>query len=577
VLAGRFDYLGRAPHFHRKTRPLGGDNGINGLLHFGRLGEFNSSEWTNTMHKIKALCTLATFLYIGSVAFASADKATVDTGILRGSVRDGVVSFKGIPYASPPVGDLRWRPPQPVTAWSGVRSATEFGHDCMQLPAPSEAAPAGTTTPSEDCLVLNIWAPAKRRAKKAAVMVWIHGGGFLNGGSSATVYDGSAFARNGVVFVTFNYRLGRFGFFAHPALTKENPAGPLGNYTYMDEIAVLKWVQRNIAAFGGDPSNVTVFGESAGGGSVHFLLNAPMAKGLFSKAIVESGGGRDGANPRRLHGDGVGPDAMASGESLGATFAKKNGITGADNEALAALRNLPPDALVDGLNIATRRVDPSLGATFPGPMIDGQVIVETAQAGYLAGTQMKVPIMIGANDSDAGYPQGNTLAEWLKPFGDNSEKARIAYNPDGSTDPHEVGLRIARDKGMLEPTRFAVRLLSSQGQLVYAYRFSYVAESMRGEWVGAPHASEVPYVFDTVDARYGKKLTPGDEAVAKTINAYWVAFAKTGNPTGKDRPVWPVYDASEDILANFTDHGVLIQPDPLKIRLDLTEQTHHAQ
>jgi para-nitrobenzyl esterase len=212
-------------------------------------------EWINRMSEVAALGSWAALLCIGAGVLASADKAavtvTVDTGVLSGSTKDGVISFKGIPCAAPSVGDLRWRPPQPVTAWRGVRSATQYGHDCMQLPDPSEAAPLGTTKPSEGCLVLNVWAPARHSNEKAAVMVWIHGGGFLNGGSSAPIYDGSALAKRGVVFVSFNFRLGRFGFFGHPALTQESPAGPLGNYAYMDQIAALKWVKRNIVASGG--------------------------------------------------------------------------------------------------------------------------------------------------------------------------------------------------------------------------------------------------------------------------------------------------------------------------------------
>src|SRR5271163_2187330 len=198
-----------------------------------------------------------------TAASRAQDTVTIDTGTLKGATDAGVTSFKGVPFAAPPVGELRWRPPQPAAKWSGVRQATEYGHDCMQLPFPSDAAPLGTT-PAEDCLVANIWVP-ENRTGKLPVMVWIYGGGFVNGGSSPAVYDGSLFARQGIVFVSFNYRLGRFGFFAHPALTKESKDGLLGNYAYFDQLAALKWVQRNAAAFGGDPNAVTVFGESAGG------------------------------------------------------------------------------------------------------------------------------------------------------------------------------------------------------------------------------------------------------------------------------------------------------------------------
>ncbi|HEX9187670.1 MAG TPA: carboxylesterase family protein, partial [Vicinamibacteria bacterium] len=212
------------------------------------------------------------------------NEVKVDGGVVSGAVASGVLSWKGVPYAAPPTGERRWRAPQPVEPWTGVRAATEYAHDCMQLPFPSDAAPLGTP-PAEDCLYVNVWAPEKPAGPKLPVMVWIHGGGFVNGGSSPAVYDGSAFARRGVVFVSFNHRLGRFDFFAHPALTKQTPDGPLGNYGYLDQIAALRWVQKNAAAFGGDPGNVTIFGESAGGVSVCLHIVAPDSAGLFHRAI----------------------------------------------------------------------------------------------------------------------------------------------------------------------------------------------------------------------------------------------------------------------------------------------------
>ena len=236
-------------------------------------------------------CCAAVLFLSGSITFA-ADKnkadVKVESGMLRGVSDVGVVSYKGVPYAAPPTGNLRWKAPQPAAHWSGVRTANQFGHDCMQLPFPSDAAPLGTK-PDEDCLVMNVWAPAARTSSKLPVMVWIYGGGYVNGGSSPAVYDGSQFAKQGVVFVSFNYRLGRFGFFAHPALTAEAGSAPLGNYAFLDQIAALKWVQNNIAAFGGDPNKVTLFGESAGGGSVLTMMTSPLSRGLFQQAIIESG------------------------------------------------------------------------------------------------------------------------------------------------------------------------------------------------------------------------------------------------------------------------------------------------
>jgi para-nitrobenzyl esterase len=507
----------------------------------------------------------ATIALAGSTAFAASSEVKIDTGRLKGVVQEGVISFKGIPYAAPPVGDLRWRPPQPVTPWNGTRPASQYGNDCMQLPFPGDAAPLGVT-PAEDCLYTNVWIPAKPPAKKLPVMVWIYGGGYVNGGSSPAVYDGSQFAKRGVVFVSFNYRLGRFGFFGFPALTKEHPGEPHGNYTFMDQIAALKWVRRNIAAFGGDPNNVTLFGESAGGGSVLTMLTSPLSKGLFQKAIVESGGGRSGLFPARYL-DHSSPSGTPSAESVGLAFAKKAGIAGEGPEALAALRKLPADAVVDGLNMATMRTP-----TYAGPMIDGKVVVEAPDAAYAAGRGMKVPLIIGANSMDIGFSTAKTMDQLLAPFGPDRDRAKAVFDPNNTANVHQIGMLIAADQMMIEPARFMVRTMAATGQPSYEYRFSYVAESMRKQWKGAPHATEIPFVFDTVLARYGKDLAPADKATAEAANAYWVNFAKTGNPSGKGLPAWPAYNVKTDELLNFTLKGPEAEADPWKARLDLVER-----
>jgi para-nitrobenzyl esterase len=518
---------------------------------------------------MKILMLIAAMLAEPAAAMAGGPvptKVSIDSGVLRGAVAEDVLSFKGVPFAAPPVGARRWRPPQPVRRWRGVRDATAYGHDCMQKPFPSDAAPLGTE-PSEDCLVLNVWRPATQ-TRRLPVMVWIYGGGFVNGGSSPAVYDGSQFARRGIVLVSFNYRLGRFGFFAHPALTRETPNGPLGNYAYMDQIAALKWVQRNITAFGGDPKNVTLFGESAGGGSVHALLTSPLARGLFAKAIIESGGGRGPLLPmRRIHEDA--PGGVASAESIGVAFARANGIAGDGPEALAALRRLPPEKLVDGLNMASMG---QAAATYVGgPVLDGSIVVDTPDRIYREGRQAKVPVMIGANSMDIGFAAGRTMDELLAPFGADRDKARAVYDPGGSGDVRAVGSRIAMDATMVEPARLTAALFAAQRLPAYEYRFSYVAASMRGQWPGAPHASEIPYVFDTVAAKYGKDLAPEDEAVARAANAYWANFARTGDPNGPGLPPWPRFQATSGAILDFTRQGPKGGPDPWKARLDLTE------
>ena len=396
----------------------------------------------------------------------------------------------------------------------------------MQLPFPSDAAPLGTP-PAEDCLYLNVWAPENPASAKLPVMFWIHGGGFVNGGSSPSVYDGSAFARRGVVFVSLNHRLGRFGFFAHPALAKESPNDPLGNYGYLDQIAALRWVRDNIAAFGGDPGNVTIFGESAGGGSVNTLLVSPLARGLFHKAIVQSGGGRAGGLMQ--------PRTLAEAEAVGVALAKSAGITGEDAAALAALRKLPAEDLVRGLNLMTMGQQRD---TYAGPMIDGKIVTEEPETAFRAGRQAKVPYMIGANNREFGFmplpPQA--VDGMLARFGADKDEVVAAYDPEKTGKMGEVGVGLMSDGAMVEPARLLARLASAAGQPTFEYRFSYVPSSIRKDVAGALHATEIPFVFETVRAKYGEATTPEDEALAAAANAYWVALRADRRPERRRAP-----------------------------------------
>ncbi len=502
-------------------------------------------------------------LVLAASAFAATDSVKVDAGVLKGSTKDGVVAFKGIPYALPPVGDLRWRPPQPVKPWTGVRAATDYGPDCAQNPFPGDAAPLGVAS-AEDCLYVNVWAPAGS-ARNLAVMVWIYGGGFVNGGSSPTVYDGSQFAKRGVVLVSFNYRLGRFGFFAFPALTKENPSEPHGNYAYLDQIAALRWVQKNVAAFGGNPANVTIFGESAGGGSVLTLLTSPMAKGLFQKAIVESGGGRTFLLGQRYL-DKPGPTGTPSAEAAGLAFAKSVGIEGNDAAALAKLRQLPAAAVIAGMNMMSMNTP-----TYAGPMIDGKIVTESPGEAYAAGRGAKVPLIAGANSADIGFGRAGSKDALFAQFGANAAKAKAAYDPDDAGQLQQLNSAVAADQMMIEPARFTVRSIVATGQPAFEFRFSYVAESIRKPGAGAQHATEIPFVFDTIAARYGSAVTVADEAIARAANAYWTNFAKTGSPNGQGLPEWPAYAEATDRLMDFTLTGPVAKPDPWKTRLDLIE------
>ncbi len=522
-----------------------------------------SSSWT-------VIVGAALLAHFGNASAADNTRARLDSGQVQGVVQDGVVSFKGIPFAAPPVGPLRWRPPQPAQSWSGVRQADHYGPDCMQVPFPSDAAPLGVQ-PAEDCLYVNVWLPAKPPAGKLPVFVWIYGGGFVNGGSSPSVYDGSAFARQGVAFVSFNYRLGRFGFFAHPALSAEQPAGPLANYAIMDQIAALKWVQRNIAAFGADPHNVTICGESAGGISVHILMTSPAAAGLFNKAIVQSGGGRAGIfRDRQLKG---GPE---SAEALGVAFAKKEGIEGEGADALTKLRALPAEELAKGLNLASMGDSTYVG----GPVVDGQIITANPSQLYASGKGARVPMMVGATSQDIGFMQAKNIDELLKQFGPDAEKARTVYGVHDTDDVRFMAFRMGGDQMMIEPARYVARTLAARGQPVYEFRFSYVAESIRGQFggvMGAMHASDIPFAFDTVAAKYGKDLTASDAAAARAMNAYWVAFTKTGKPEAPGEPTWPPYDPQTDSILNFTNTGPVAGPDPWKARLDLAEAVSESK
>lgn len=484
------------------------------------------------------------------------------TGAVQGVAEGGSVVYRGLPYALPPVGDLRWRGPQPVRPWQGVRVADQFGPDCMQIPYKADAAPLGVK-PSEDCLYINVWTPTGSALGKRPVMVWIYGGGFVNGGSSPPVYSGRAFAESGVVFVSFNYRLGRFGFFAHPALTREAAEAPTGNYAILDQIAALRWVRDNIASFGGDPDNVTIFGESAGGMSVHTLATTSLAKGLFHKAIVMSGGGRDLMGPQRT---------AAEAEAIGVGFAQENGIAGDGSEALAALRTLPADSVMSGLNLMTL-FD---AKDFTPLYADGQVVRRPIDAAYAGGDGVVIPMVIGANDAD-GFFFGGGLEEAYAPLGAaRRAEAESLYDPEGRGDPMRIGVAISADTMFIEPARHVARIISERGQPVFTYRFGYVPEYLRTKVPGAFHASELPFVFATVEARHGDNTTPADRAAARKIHDYWVGFARSGVPSSAGAP-WSQYDAAADRVMIFDAAGAHEEPDPIRARLDFVEQITEAK
>jgi para-nitrobenzyl esterase len=500
---------------------------------------------------------LAAALTLG--AACAAEPVHIAQGDLDGVTAGAVESFKGVPFAAPPVGDLRWRPPAPAPSWTGVKSADAFGPICMQV----ANGRFGDIPMSEDCLTLNVWRPAGAApGAKLPVMVWIYGGAFIQGASAFPFYDGTHFAQQGVILVSLNYRLGRFGFFAHPAL--DAGPGPIANYGLMDQIAALKWVKANIAAFGGDPANVTVFGESAGAISVNYLMASPAARGLFAKAIAESGFGR--ASPRPLKGD-------KGAESFGEAFAAAHGIKGDDAAAAAGLRALPADALntpFGGLG------DPSL----PNPILDGQIIVESIAQAFGRGAQAHVPYLEGGNSYEAsliphiGDDPGPVIARAGDP-------AQVEALYGGAPAP-EVARELTTDALITEPDRLLARDMARQGLPVWVYHFSYVPAMLRQTAYGAAHGSEIPYVFDnlldrpiTFGGRDIPAATPDDHRVATAMHAYWVSFAKTGDPDSAGGPAWPRASAPGDPLLEFGADGIVVRPDFEKPRLDLLEADQH--
>jgi para-nitrobenzyl esterase len=475
---------------------------------------------------------LAAGVLLGLTSMARADSLTVKTekGKVHGkTINNGKVkAFLGLPYAAAPVGDLRWKAPQPAAKWKGDRDATSYGAHCAQGRV-FEDMVFQDAAPSEDCLFLNVYAPSDATDKsKLPVMFWIHGGGFAGGASSEPRHNGDFMPLKGVVLVTINYRLGVFGFLVTSDLAKE-ANGTAGNYGLMDMVAALQWVKANIKGFGGDPDNVTIFGESAGSSAVSTLMASPMAKGLFHKAIGESGGalGRGTMNH----------DTLAEREIKDADWVTSTGAT-----SLAQLRAMSTDAILDA-------VKKKQGASF-SPNVDGKVLVERVDDTYAAGKQAHVPMIAGWNaDENPGLARdGMTAAQWketaTKMFKDRADEFLKLYS--GTDDPE--ALRSAIDFGSdqfiaLGTWRWLEAHRKTGDSPVYRYHFELAAlPSKYHQGTFAFHSDDIEYVFGTLDTRPGETVRPEDRTLSDQIMTYWTNFAKTGDPNGAGMPAWPKYN-----------------------------------
>ena len=506
------------------------------------------------------IATLAAILLLGAAANADPLLLPIAAGNVRGKlIHDGSVrAYLGIPYAAPPIGSLRWAPPQPAAPWKGVLNADQYGHRCLQTHVFDDMV-FQDASPSEDCLSLNVFVPTNaRRGAGLPVMFWIHGGGYTGGGSSEPRHNGDFLPTKGVVLVTINYRLGVFGFLTLPQLTAQQ-GGSSGNYGLMDMVAALRWVKSNIAAFGGDPHKVTIFGESAGSYAVSTLMAVPAARGLFRSAIGESGAqlARSAYAYELL-------DARAmQDETLFDALAVKT---------LEQARALPAD---DILAAAAK-----LRTTGFRPVIDGRFLLEPLVATYDAGRQMHVPLLAGFNRDEAGLAASRTTAEkWRsvadKRFGDKAAQFLALYPGTTDAELNRSAADFARDSFIAYGTWKWMEIhRKTGGSPIYRYRFDLAAPPSRFHPdAEAFHSDEIEYVFGTLDTRPGAVWRDSDRRLSDQVMSYWTNFAKTGDPNGPGLPRWPKYSAGDPVL--HLDDPITVQLDEQRPRYQflLTSET----
>lgn len=496
------------------------------------------------MKSLFSVMAIALALFAPVTVWSEGPVVAIDSGQIQGvALEDGMAVFRGIPYAAAPVGELRWKEPQPAAAWDGVRDCTAFGAVAPQTNRLAQMTGEELPATSEDCLFLNVWSGNVGGAEKLPVMVWIHGGGWTAGYGHQGLYDGVHFAKDGVVYVSINYRMGPFGFFAHALLTEESPNGSSGNYGLLDQVAALEWVQRNIAAFGGDASNVTIFGESAGGSSVYALCASPLASGLFHRAISESAWVVPN-NFVPLHDSGPGVDSC---EAVGTRLAEA--WLGANVPVtLDSLRAMPANELFARVG---ERYEPACA-------IDGWFMPDFPERIFDSGRQNDVSLIAGTNRDEGTMfammftykDQAEYEAAAAALYGAHAQELLAIYPGADAGQMRESITQQITDSWFVRPARALVRGYENVSSNAYLYHFSQIGHQL--PFLKAHHAAEIAYAFGNMD---GTKAAERDYAISKEMHAYWVQFAKVGDPNTEGLPVWPAYSTRADAHLEFGASG----------------------
>ena len=486
-----------------------------------------------------------------------------DAGRVKGTAADGVAAFKGVPYAAPPVGLLRWQGPKPASHWKGTRNAVEFGARCMQGNIYGDMI-FRDKGPSEDCLYLNVWTPAASAREHLPVMVWVYGGGFAAGATSERRQDGQNLAKKGVVVVSMNYRLGVFGFFSHAELAKESGHNSAGNYGLLDQVAALQWVHKNIAAFGGDPGKVTIFGESAGSFSVSALMAAPLAQGLFQRAIGESGA---------FFGSVLDLQPLAETEARDAKFAESIGA-----HSLADLR---AKSAADLLDAATKQKEIWFSAN-----VDGYFLPQSVREIYAAGKQSRVPLLAGWNHDEGGYGSifhddpataANFVAYAKKKFGDRADEFLRLYPAADDEQAKRSAGDLAGDQFIAFSTwKWLEMQGATGGSALYRYEFddappAPVNAKADNAPHGAYHSAEIEFVFGVLASK-DLPWRPADKALSDQMSTYWSNFAKKGDPNGAGLPQWPVYNSQGSYPVMHLDATSHAAPDDHRARYEFLDK-----